>query len=115
MPDDALKVEGMNKGYGGEQNKMKPSTVNSIEGYLGPYMHSRKLKVGNHQKMIFSPEDEGPYWMMPEEREQKRKDQHGSTIIQKEYTKPEMIEILEKEKGIVSSKGNRQQIRDMVQ
>jgi hypothetical protein len=65
--------------------------------------------------MIFSPEDEGPYWMTPEEREQKRKDQYGSTIIQKEYTKPQLIEMLEKEKGIVSAKGNRQQIWDMAQ
>jgi hypothetical protein len=27
MPDDALKVEGMNKGYGGEQNVMRASTI----------------------------------------------------------------------------------------
>jgi hypothetical protein len=113
MPDDALKVEGMNKGYGGEQNKMKASTISSVEGFLGPYVHNHKLKVGDKQKMIFSPEDEGPYWMTPEEREKTRKDQYGSTMIQKEYTKPQLIEILEKEKGIVSPKGNRQQIRDM--
>jgi hypothetical protein len=94
---------------------MKASTISSIEGYLGPYVHNHKLKVGNRQKMIFSPEDEGPYWMTPEEREQKRKDHYGSTMIQKEYTKPQLIEMLEKEKGIVSPKGNRQQIRDMAQ
>jgi hypothetical protein len=50
-----------------------------------------------------------------EEREQKRKDQYGSTMIQKEYTKPQLIEMLKKEKGIVSPKGNRQQIPDMAQ
>jgi hypothetical protein len=44
MPDDALKVEEMNKGYGGEQNKMKASTISSVEGYLGPYMHNHKEK-----------------------------------------------------------------------
>jgi hypothetical protein len=115
MPDDALKVEGMNKGYGGEQNKMKASIINSVEGYLGPYVHDRKLKVGDEQKMIFSPEDEGPYWMTPEEREKTRKDQYGSTMIQKEYTKPQLIEMLERERGIISPKGNRQQIRDMAQ
>jgi hypothetical protein len=47
MPDDALKVEGMNKGYGGEQNRMKPSTINSIHGCLGPYHHDKKLNVGD--------------------------------------------------------------------
>ena len=78
-------------------------------------MHNCKLKVGDEQKMIFSPDDEGPYWMTPEEREQTRKDQYGSTMIQKEYTKPQLIEMLERERGIMSPKGNRQQIRDMAQ
>jgi hypothetical protein len=50
MPDDALKVEGVNKGYEGEQNKMKASTISSIEGYLGPYVHNCKLKVGDRRK-----------------------------------------------------------------
>jgi hypothetical protein len=74
MPEDALKVEGMNKGFGGEQNKMKASIIKSVEGYLGPYDHSHKLKVGDEQHMIFRPCDSGPYWMTPEEKEQARKD-----------------------------------------
>ena len=55
------------------------------------------------------------YWMTPEEREQTRKDQYGSTMIQKEYSKPQLIEMLERERGIMSPKGNRQQIWDMAQ
>jgi hypothetical protein len=106
----------MNKGFIGEQNRMKASNIRRVEGcYLSPYVHNCKLKVGNEQKMIFSLEDEGPYWMMPEEIEKTRKDQYGSTMIQKAYTKPQLIEMLEKEKGIVSLKRNRQQIRDMAQ
>lgn len=65
--------------------------------------------------MIFSREDEGPYWMMPEEIAKTRKDQYGSTMIQKVYTKPQLIEMRKKEKGIVSRKRKRQQIRDMAQ
>ena len=114
MPDDALKVEGMNKGYGGEQNVMRASTIHSADGYLGPRAYIiGKLKVGDMQKMIFSADDEGPYWMTPEEREQTRKDQYGPTIITKEYTKPQLIQLLETERGIVSPKGNKQQIQDM--
>jgi hypothetical protein len=78
-------------------------------------VHNHKLKVSNKQKVIFSQEDEGPYWMTPEEREKTRKDQYPSTMIQKEYTKPQLIEMPEKEKVIVSPKGNRQQIWDMAQ
>jgi hypothetical protein len=97
MPDNALKVEGMNKGYGGEQNRMKPSTINSIQGFLGPY---KKLNVGDVQYMSFGTGgDEGPYWMTPKEREQTRKDQYKSTTKSKEYTKAQLTEML-REKGI---------------
>jgi hypothetical protein len=91
MPDDALKVEGMNKGYGGEQNVMRASTIHSADGYLGPFVHNRKLNVGDEHKMVFSADDEGPYWMSPEEREQTRKDQYGTATITKEYTKAQLI------------------------
>jgi molybdate-binding protein len=40
---------------------------------------------------------------------------YGTTMIRKEYTKPQLIEMLERERGIVNPKGNRQQIRDMAQ
>jgi hypothetical protein len=113
MPEDALKVEGMNKGFGGEQNKMKASIIKSVEGYLGPYDHSHKLKVGDEQHMIFRPCNSGPYWMTPEEKEQTRKDQYGANAIQKEYTKPQLIEMLQ-QKGI-SAKGNKQQIKNIAQ
>jgi molybdate-binding protein len=51
--------------------------------------------------------------MSHEEREQTRKDWYGTTIITKEYTKPQLIQLLERERGIVSPKGNKQQIQDM--
>ena len=65
--------------------------------------------------MIFRPCDDGPYWMTPEEKEQTRKDQYGSKTISKVDTKPQLSEMLKRERGIVSPKGNRQQIRDMAQ
>jgi hypothetical protein len=82
---------------------------------IGQYDHDRKLKVGDVQYKIFCPCDEGPYWMTPEEQEQIRKDCYGTTMIQKDYTKPQLIEMLE-QKGIVNAKGNKQQIiKDMAQ
>jgi hypothetical protein len=35
------------------------------------------------------------------------------SIITKEYTKPQLIQLLERERGIVSPKGNKQKIQDM--
>jgi hypothetical protein len=45
----------------------------SVDGYLGPYiMHNWcKLKVGNKQKMILSPEKEGPYLRRRESKQEK--------------------------------------------
>jgi hypothetical protein len=114
MPDDALKVDGMNKGYGGEQNKMKESIIQSVDGYLGEHEHEGKLHVGDVQYMIFRPCDNGPYWMTREEQEQTRKDHYGTTVKRKEYTKPQLIEMLQ-QKGIANAKGNKQQIKDMAQ
>jgi hypothetical protein len=80
--------------------------ISSVEGYQGMYVHNWKLKVGDEQKMIFLPEDKEPqYWMMPKEREQTRKDQYGLKMIQKEYTKPQLlIEMLKRERSIASPK-----------
>jgi hypothetical protein len=53
--------------------------------------------------------------MTPEEQEQTRKDRHGTTMTRKEYTKPQLIEMLQQQIGILDAKGNKQQIKDMVQ
>jgi hypothetical protein len=114
MPDDALKVDGMNKGYGGEQNRMKPSTIDSSDGFLGPYHHDRKLKVGDVQHMHFCPCDEGPYWMTAEERERSRKDKYKPSRKPKEYTKAQLTEMLQ-QNGINNAKGNKKHIQEMAQ
>jgi hypothetical protein len=43
MPDDALQVEGMNKGYGGKKNITFESKIKSVDGCLGPHHHDCKL------------------------------------------------------------------------
>jgi hypothetical protein len=114
MPDDALRVEGVNKGYGGEQNIMRESMIKSVDGYLGPHNHDCKLNVGDVQSMVFHPSDHGPYWMTPKEQQQTRNDHYGTTVITKEYTKPPLIEML-RQKGIDNPKGSKQQIKNMAE
>jgi hypothetical protein len=53
--------------------------------------------------------------MTPEEQEQTRKDHYGTTMITKEYTKPQLIVMLQQKQGIDNPKGNKQQIKDMAQ
>jgi hypothetical protein len=52
--------------------------------------------------------------MTPEERQQTRKDHFGTTVITKEYTKPQLIKMLQ-QKGIDNPKGSKQQIKNMAE
>ena len=69
--DGALDVRDMNKSFGGS-SKGKLRDSNLTEGCIGPHLHDKVLSVNNTQSMCFGPNDEGPFWMTPEEREQKR-------------------------------------------
>ena len=62
----------MNKSYGGVQPMMRESKIKDHDGYLG--MHERTLQVGDTQSFVFTSDDEGPFWMSPEERELNRHD-----------------------------------------
>jgi hypothetical protein len=93
---------------------MKPSKIESVEGYLGPYHHDKKLQVGDIQDMMFRPGDQGPYWMTAEEREQTRKDKFMATTKEKYYTKAQLTEMLQ-HNGIENVKGNKQHIQGIAQ
>jgi hypothetical protein len=60
----------MNKGYGGVQTRMRESVIKEENGYLGT--HTRTLNVGDTQKFIFQPGDDGPFWMTQAERDLNR-------------------------------------------
>jgi len=51
---------------------MRDTVITKEQGFLGPY--GAKLKVGYTQRMSFSAEDPGPFWLSTKEREQKRLD-----------------------------------------
>jgi hypothetical protein len=96
--EDGLNVENMIRGYGGSQSKMRDTTIKKEEGYLGPF--KRQLEPGAIQSMVFKATDEGPFWMSPEEREEKRHDREveGQTKTKK-LNKRELALKLQ-EKGI---------------
>jgi hypothetical protein len=64
---DGLDAYSMNKGYGGIQTRMRESVIKEENGYLGT--HTRTLNVGDTQKFIFQPGDDGPFWMTQAERD----------------------------------------------
>jgi hypothetical protein len=95
---NGLDVTAMKKGYGGTQSRLRPAPIYQEEGILGPF--PRKLAVGDIQRMVFQPTDEGPFWMSPEERHAKRFDSaRPNTQETREKTKAVLYEDL-KAKGV---------------
>ncbi len=62
----------MSKLYGGKQSYLHDTTIQQEQGYLGNY--SRTLMPGDIQKMTFQPGDDGPFYLTPEQREERRED-----------------------------------------
>ena len=66
----ALNALHMSKNFGGSQPLMRDTTILSDNGFLGP--HSPQLKIGDTQSLIFKPEESGPWYLSPEERQRQR-------------------------------------------
>ena len=79
--EDGLNVENMSKSYGGKQRVIRPTLIREERGYLGSC--NRKLNPGDTQHFIFSETDEGPFWMNPVEREERR----HNKILEGQYLK----------------------------
>ena len=70
--EDALKVESMNRDYGGVKPKMHDSIM--VDGCLGNYnlreAHDEyKLKLGEVQSLCWKTNNHGPYFIQHDERE----------------------------------------------
>jgi len=65
--EDGLNMSKMSKLYGGKQPRMWNTVITKEQGFLGPY--GAKLNVGDTQRMYFSAEDPGPFWLSTEEWE----------------------------------------------
>jgi hypothetical protein len=66
----ALNALHMSIHFGGLQPVMRNTTILSDIGFLGK--HSPRLRIGDTQSMIFKPEDIGPSYLLPEERDWQR-------------------------------------------
>ena len=82
----------MSKNYGGKQRKMRNTKILTHEGYLGEY--DRILNPGDTQSMVFSDDDDGPFWMSPEDRLSRKYDCTVQGTTEKKYTKQELLLLL---------------------
>ena len=84
----------MNKSCSGNKPKMRETKIEQERGYLGPYRREL-MHPGDTQKMIFTPEDIGPFWMCREEREKRRHDTViEGRVVKRKLTKKELMQAL---------------------
>lgn len=88
----ALNALHMSKHFGGSQPLMRDTTILSDTGFLGKY--SPRLRIGDTQSMIFKPEDIGPWYLSPEERERQRHDRATGKRKLVERSKKMLIDAL---------------------
>ena len=72
-----LHCHAMNRSFGGNQPNMRRTLIEKNEGYLGPYHdpnNTSMVQVGQFQEMTFGTDDKGPFWMKPDEVQNRRMD-----------------------------------------
>ena len=85
MREDGLNVSNMNVTCGGSTLKMHDTVITEV----GP--HVRLFDVGETQRMYFTNDDDGPFWMNDEEKANRKFDKilQGSKV--KEKTKAQLL------------------------
>ena len=71
---DGLNARKMNKLFGGKQPHLHDTTIIEDDGFFGPYR--RQLMFGDEQHFTFQKNDEGPFWLKGEEKENRRWDRY---------------------------------------
>lgn len=78
MDERALNVLNMNKDYGGRVPIFNSSQILRREGFLGKYTYPdhdySQLKPGDAQYFPFNDNDDGPFYLTPTEREERKYD-----------------------------------------
>ena len=103
---DGLNAQRVNKSFGGGVPKMRNTTIESKD-YLDPYKPTM-LAIGDVQSMVFTDNDDGPFYMTETERIASEHDRVTGQIRKRKRRKDELLNHL-KGMGIVAT-GNREQL-----
>ena len=107
---DGLNACNMQVYYGGKQKHLRNTTILEEDGYLGPYNHNKKLRVGDIQSFVYTETDDGPFYFTQTKRNEKRFDvQHGTKS--RELTKDELKDELQRRN--ISNKGTKKQLQQI--
>jgi hypothetical protein len=110
MQPDSLHMQKVRKTFGDKQPVIQKSVLTNLTCF-GPYCSSSyKLQLGHTQSMTFSEIDKGPFYLSPEQQEERRKDKHTEKRVTKTINKVRLVEILEGA-NILSPIGNQKHLQ----
>ena len=98
MRKGALNTNLMSVKFGGKQSKMRNTVIRDIGTY------EQKLEVGETQVMSFLEDDEGPFYLSPQERIRRKYDQPTGKIKRIAKSKKQWIQELKETKGFSVSR-----------
>jgi hypothetical protein len=89
---EGLDALSMNVGFGGSQPKMRETTIEATDGYLGPY--ERQLSEGDCQSLEFKEDDQGPFYLSSQDQIERRNDRPKPGAAAKLRNKHELYRAL---------------------
>ena len=95
--DGALNANTMNVRFGGKQSRLRRTKIKDVGAY------ERILDAGDVQLMMFLDEDEGPFYLDPQDRICRKYDQKTDKVKIINKTKKQLMEEL-KQKGFIVRK-----------
>ena len=94
MRDGALNANVMSVRYGGKQGKLRKTKIREIGTYR------RILDIGDEQLMVFGDDDDGPFYLTPEDRIRMKYDRFSGVTKTIEKNKKKLMDEL-KQKGFL--------------
>ena len=89
----ALNATQMSRSYGGAQAIIRDTTILDADGFLGPHLPC-SLNIGDIQSFVFKPDDSGPFYLTPEQRQIQRHNRSTGKIKRVERSKKLLINAL---------------------
>ena len=109
---DGLNVKQMNKTFGGNQQKMRNSTIKDAT-YLGPFEHAQKLMIGDEQCMSYKDTDTGPFYLSEKEKEEMKYDVTLEETETRTLTRMQLIIKIQEKTDFQNIRGNLKKIQSI--
>jgi hypothetical protein len=110
MQPNRLNARRVNKIFGGKQPMMRDSVITNACCFGEYHTNFNPLQLNGTQKMHFTSDDIGPFYMTPEEREARKYDYNTGKVRKRPILKKRMVEML-KEMSIVNPTGNTRKLQ----